>query len=911
MPVTFTTTLPDEDQPLLGNGVEDEVAVDRESAPTNYGDVRLQIRETGAASWGSSATGFAEQTIAYDTLTAQFTGREDGEEYEVRARTETEHATGAWTTPVSIVTKFPGASSLTIDALDAASAELSWQDNADNEAGFRLQHRRIYDDGPGNWTTVAVLLPDTTSVTDDELVPDESYEFRIVAFTDDTTAASNVVQGATSGIGLSRTAIPARGWYVEIDHPSGTTRRPAVRSGAQFVPTLNDLPEATLPVRRADHWLSQNWEGQPIRVWRDGERLPLDRVDAVTVEPDRVIITAIGGGELDTRVTQTYQQREAWLAVRDDLIPQTSYGAAVDDPGAGGTDTDVQSAATTAELSEQRKNPLPTDPVIVSDGALSLAQSCFTREAEDEDRGSGTFFSDPAFSRGGARAVAGSGESLEWDVTTAYTIPESAVGVAGLTIETDNAREMQLVLELDSGVSEVLDYLNGGEGLIRSWDQYGDGTYNSNGWTSGDIPPGTHTLKLEATGAAGDEFGFDVLALLYDRRFTYTFDTAVNADGYLAGPELYPDAFDVVFDDVATAFNVTGGAVSAALDNTGGQQALALSNDGGQSFTTTANTDSFATTFASGGSSLGLKLTLSRYGTRTDATPTTGYRSQTLANYTLTATLEESPVLINQRYDDSLLAILQQIADYGDFVFQVRWSESEGRQVIEFTQAGQRTADSDVALTDFSLSKQLGAAYEKAVIYGAAQTVEDEQFTATHGTPVALDNSILVEASESVRDPTTGTAFVRGSDYELDTEAGTITTLAGGAMTSDESYIVSYRYKVRGSYASPSAGSDPRTVVETLPSITSAQGCAIAALYLIRAVGSPLYEAELELPPGEVDLELVSAQTVNTLPGDEGLVVWEVQSGEDGATLRLGTRRRLREAISDLQARLQASAQRV
>ena len=43
MTVTFTTDLPDEDQPVLGNGVEDEVAVDRETAVSNNGSVRIQI----------------------------------------------------------------------------------------------------------------------------------------------------------------------------------------------------------------------------------------------------------------------------------------------------------------------------------------------------------------------------------------------------------------------------------------------------------------------------------------------------------------------------------------------------------------------------------------------------------------------------------------------------------------------------------------------------------------------------------------------------------------------------------------------------------------------------------------------------------------------------------------------------
>jgi len=135
MPITATTTLPDANQPRLDNGVEDEVGIDRETQVTNNGQVRAQIRETGTSSWGTSATGFSEQTVAFDTLTFTFGGREDGEEYEVRLRTETAHRTGAWTTPLSIVTLFPGASGLSATATGPTSVALSWTDNADNEDG--------------------------------------------------------------------------------------------------------------------------------------------------------------------------------------------------------------------------------------------------------------------------------------------------------------------------------------------------------------------------------------------------------------------------------------------------------------------------------------------------------------------------------------------------------------------------------------------------------------------------------------------------------------------------------------------------------------------------------------------------------------------------------------------------------
>ena len=74
----------DENAPVLGNGVEDEVAVGRGSAVSNNGSVRIQIRETGESSWGPNAVGFVEFIGAFDTLTIKFVGRLDGEKYEVQ-----------------------------------------------------------------------------------------------------------------------------------------------------------------------------------------------------------------------------------------------------------------------------------------------------------------------------------------------------------------------------------------------------------------------------------------------------------------------------------------------------------------------------------------------------------------------------------------------------------------------------------------------------------------------------------------------------------------------------------------------------------------------------------------------------------------------------------------------------------
>ncbi|OYR58514.1 hypothetical protein DJ70_02910, partial [Halorubrum halodurans] len=201
MPVTLTTTLPDEDQPVLGNGVEDEVAVDRESATTNNGSVRIQIRETGQSAWNSSATGFAEFIGAFDTLTMEFVGREDGEEYEVRARTETQYRTGDWTEPVAIVTQFPGLTTLVATATDPTTVSLSWEDLADNEAGFTIDRRRQYDTGWSRWQEIATLDPNTESYPA-PAAPDATVEYRVTSYTP-YTSVSQTASTTTPAIGLA------------------------------------------------------------------------------------------------------------------------------------------------------------------------------------------------------------------------------------------------------------------------------------------------------------------------------------------------------------------------------------------------------------------------------------------------------------------------------------------------------------------------------------------------------------------------------------------------------------------------------------------------------------------------------------------------------------------------------------
>jgi len=106
MPVTGTTLLPDEDQPALST-TDDQIDVDRETQITNNGHIRLQVREQGESSWDSTAAGWYEDTLAYDTLTTTVLNRDEDTTYELQLRSETPYVNGEWTATVSATTEFP------------------------------------------------------------------------------------------------------------------------------------------------------------------------------------------------------------------------------------------------------------------------------------------------------------------------------------------------------------------------------------------------------------------------------------------------------------------------------------------------------------------------------------------------------------------------------------------------------------------------------------------------------------------------------------------------------------------------------------------------------------------------------------------------------------------------------------
>jgi hypothetical protein len=899
---TATTELPDAQQPTLGNGVEDEIAVSWPDV-TDYGDYRIQVEETNTGSdWSSGDTGWFETTVGEAMTSYDVTGREDGEEYRVRMRTETEHVTGNWTSPVSIATKFPGASSLTVSNVTKTSAALSWTDNADNEDGFRIQHRKEYDHGFGPWTTITDLAPNTTSGTDDQLQPNRTYEFRIEAYTEHTTATSGTVEKTTTSTNVRQTRIPANRTVVEVDHPDGETLRPSILSDPQYKPALRDTPTIEVPVPFDDAWLADAFEGVEMRCWLDGDRLPIDTLDDIRIQPEQVVLVGSGGAELDQRVQTSVQQAEAH-AIGETLVEDTtSYVANFDTPADVLTTNEVQSADSQTTWESVLQTIPANSPAFVDEqGTLRNHDASFFLDA-------GTAFANltstgqEATASDSGYAVIASTLSDSETVTVNYTIPASHVAVA---IRYRNPQDP----DTDSqGEGFAFDVTVGGETLFSQpadWGGQDNYSWFSQSGISTDVS-GDTTIAIDG-GSGGTETRIDAV-VLYDDRFTFTFDNAVDSNGHLSGPEPKPDLERVQTTDVTVPEQVVGGELTAAIDDTTGSQAVAISNDEGDSWVTASNSTSVTGSFGTGTPQIRAQLGLSRYGTRSTHSPTSGFNSQQVDRVTLSADLDRTPLVVDRAFDDSLKSILQEIADLANAVWELRYDASADAMAVEWTLPGEREATATDALIDYDVTKSTADQYRKVVVRGQSTPVPTQTFTAEVDEPVELTPQAIKPGSDIVRDPDTGDVLVRDDDYEIDWTNGTITALADGSMIDSAEYAIEYRKQPVGSAEADSYQPGDTPLIETVPAATSKRECQQAALYLVRELQDPIFTATVVLSRVDAGTSLIDNLAFEGLPNQVGRMTTEsVDNTPEQVRLQLGSRPPLADLLQDVTQRLGAT----
>ncbi|AGN33833.1 hypothetical protein HALG_00045 [Halorubrum virus CGphi46] len=938
MPQQFTTDLPDEGQPVLGNGIEDEVAVDRGNATTNYGSVRIQIRETGQSSWDSDATGYAEFVGEYDTLTMEFVGREDGEEYEVRARTETEHVVGAWTDPVSIVTKFPSPTGLTATPQDPTTVLLAWTDQADNETGYRVEERRQYEGGFGHWRELATLAPDTESY-EAATSPDTTAEYRVTAYTQYSEAtATTTTTVSTQPIGLEPRDVQPSGWHVEITRPDADgVAKPTVLSNVTLNPRLNGKPEVVVPVPYDDQWLDERWERQPARVWRDGERLPVEQLIDTEIERgdngEQFNLYLRGGHNLNARYQDEVKDRSAHNVMRD-VLDASGYAYEVDPaPSTEGELFRVLDADQDfAELAEFDQFSEPLD---INNG-VEAQQTCYMSSLEDIENAGVDIVSSVQWNWSTNTAIefdVGSLRSAQWTVDLDYPIPSEHVGFWWRMAK--NYEGFVLVSIDDALVSvEVGTNVDENPDKTVEWTQIKD---LGNVLTDDEMPDldaGEHTISIETTsqnpaanqtiGPAG-EFWINVPAL-FDRREwdPEMFTESLDADTRLDGP---PGLYSVQTADlrIQPIQRTTGATLDGTFNDTSNEQAIGVgpNEDDIQIATNSTSIDrdfqestrDFISRLRLGGAD-GENVT---DGPHPDVEQYyTFYRTrpQTITELDIQYDALGSPS-ITESIDNPIETVLTNKADRANCIWELQWDVDAGEPRVVVTQVGQRESDADPTLAEYSVTKDLGREISGATVYGRTQRQESEQFEAQSiGTQLLNDN--IQGGSERVYGDD-GTVYesveesAEGSsgDYEMDYQDGVISVLQEGDMSLIETYNIDYDWHPVGSVERDVDFESH--LVRSLSAIRSDAAAQEAASFIVDGLGEPQWEAEVTIPQREAGFDLVDAIAPSQLPTPAG-ETFEIRSIDESASevsLTLGARRSAGDVIQQIERSLGETAREV
>lgn len=148
----------------------------------------LVERQNSDGSWSQIGTSNA------NTASFSVTGLSSGVAYSFRVRAQNANGPSAYSNTLSVTTTLvaPAAPSvLSATALSATAVRLTWNDNAGNEAGYRIERQT----GSGAWAAIDTVGANITLYVDYSALPSTTYSYRVVAY---NTAGSSVASNTTT-----------------------------------------------------------------------------------------------------------------------------------------------------------------------------------------------------------------------------------------------------------------------------------------------------------------------------------------------------------------------------------------------------------------------------------------------------------------------------------------------------------------------------------------------------------------------------------------------------------------------------------------------------------------------------------------------------------------------------------------
>lgn len=152
-----------------------------------------------SCSGGTRVGYFSNPNVIYN---GEYTGTST--EDNARSMTNTKSIVAAWRASTTVDNTIPVApSNLSAVAMSDSEIALDWSDNSGNETGFRLE-RSV--DGV-NWYEVAVVGSDMTSFTDNGLLAETTYQYRVRAYNSNGNSSYSNIGSATTDAVVVETCV--------------------------------------------------------------------------------------------------------------------------------------------------------------------------------------------------------------------------------------------------------------------------------------------------------------------------------------------------------------------------------------------------------------------------------------------------------------------------------------------------------------------------------------------------------------------------------------------------------------------------------------------------------------------------------------------------------------------------------
>ncbi|QAS68877.1 baseplate hub [Haloferax tailed virus 1] len=393
----------------------------------------------------------------------------------------------------------------------------------------------------------------------------------------------------------------------------------------------------------------------------------------VDLSSDTVTVTLTVSN--DDSVSRGVMTNDGQTAVRDVLADNsptlpTDYGYGDDSTAVAETDTTlgnelantsleeilIQSASSVSAWNTILGTLASTYPLVVSSSGIRPAQTAWTTESDNLAQSGTALVTVGDYSNGEAEGLDSPGDTLELSFTPEHDIPGEEFAL-WCRIETDlggtdPGPEITVTLDIDGDTYSWVP-IGTNTALGLNWYDLANNTFGgSSTYPDTDIPEGsTVTLSIEATSSSvsGQGHAVDVMAPLdaltrvtggSDATSAYTFDNNNGGSGgYLDGPELYPDQLILSLETATTRRNVSEARFTLTANDTSGNFYVELANDG-STFNRVNNATSGSVTFASPDTNVDTNISLNRYGSRSTATPQTGFNAQEIDNWELYADID-------------------------------------------------------------------------------------------------------------------------------------------------------------------------------------------------------------------------------------------------------------------------------